>query len=313
MAASLVDQLVMLKIDQERLIGILKHGYDEDNSASCRAFKKLWKIFVDMLRGFPAKILILLDAFDECEDRHVLAEGLPASKEVGARFLITSRPEHDISEMFKNDPDVSTIGMDVEGDIREYVKERVAAIERLHRFKEKIISTVPGNAGGMFRYAALMFEELNRSSPKKITDILNVMPKGLNGMYELMLLRLHERHPEDAQLRRRILLWVAMAYRPVRVCEMAYACATEDGEQNFDPGEKILATSKEMLSACGSLIEIYNEDKVRFTHLTVKEFLFQSSKMLHNQNEIIRSYIVDRQEGHASMALTCGKHGLKCV
>jgi hypothetical protein len=104
-----------------------------------------------------------------------------------------------------------------------------------------------------------------------------------------------------------------MAYRPVTVDEMAYACATKDGEKDFDPNEKILATTKEMLTACGSLIEIFDGDKVRFTHLTVKEFLFQPPKILHNQDEVIRTYLIQRQEGHASMALTCGKHKLNCI
>ncbi|KAF8543710.1 hypothetical protein BDD12DRAFT_801859 [Trichophaea hybrida] len=183
MVASLIDQLVVSTIDQKWLIGILKDGHDSDNSTSCKEFKKLWKIFVNMLH------------------RQILAEGLPTSKEVGARFLITSRP---ISETFTGDPDVSTIEMDIEKGIRQFVEEKVSATPRLHRFKEHIISTVPENVGGMFRYAALMFEELNHSSAKNVTDILNTMLDGLNGMYELMLLRLHERHPKDAQLRRRI-------------------------------------------------------------------------------------------------------------
>jgi hypothetical protein len=80
---------------------------------------------------------------------------------------------------------------------------------------------------------------------------------------------------EKKQIRERILLWVAMALRPIKVSEMQYACVPEDGEECFDLEEKTLLSKEEILETCGSLVEISDEDVLRFSHSTVKEFILQ--------------------------------------
>jgi hypothetical protein len=158
----------------------------------------------------------------------------------------------------------------------------------------------------MFRYATLMLEELRQPSNETIADILNALPTGLNEMYERILLLLEKRHPKDIPLRKRIFLWVAMAYRPVTVEEMAYALATKDGEEDFDPSEKkIHASKKDMFRACGSLIEVFG-NTLHFTHLSVKDFPFQSPDLLRNKDGGIQSFLVDTEQAHTSMALTSG-------
>lgn len=311
MIASLIDQLVMSKIDHIRLINILKCGRSDDNTEHCRSLGKLWAMLLEILRGFPVKVLVLLDALDECADRQDLADRLAASTKAGARFIITSRPEQDIAEMFVTISDVASIEMEVEEDIRKYVMNEVTTCLQLQPFQKQIISKIPANSRGMFRYAALMINEPNTASRKNINNVLNNMPDGLNEMYELILLRLEERHPKKyLELRQRILLWIATAFRPVRVDEMAYACAVDDGEEDFKPAEKRLATKKDMLEACGSLIEVFKNDsgndELRFTHFTVKEFLLQPPGNLKKVDEVIRKCLVDRDQCHVSMALTCG-------
>jgi len=312
MLASLIDQLVMLKTDLARLITILKNSRDNDNSECCRSFDKLRTTFFEMLRGFPVKVLILLDALDECQDRncHKLAGLLSTLTEVSTQVLITSRVEHDISKIFASIAGVLSVGMEVDDDIQKFVQRRVTLCHQLQGFKERIISTVPKKSEGMFRYAALMINELDLASTKDIADVLGDMPDGLNGMYELILLRLHERQPRNAQiqLRKTILLWVAIVYRPVRVDEMAYACATKAGEKDFDPNNKRLATSEDILSACGSLIDISNNNELRFTHASVKDFLCQSLEKSGVKNEAIKAYLVCSPQAHTEIALSCSMY-----
>ncbi|KAF8243907.1 hypothetical protein K440DRAFT_663812 [Wilcoxina mikolae CBS 423.85] len=306
MMASIVDQLVMSvtasREVKERLIGILKSGQETDNSTKCRSVAKLWEMFTRMLSAVPSRVMVLLDALDECDDYSVVTTHMTMA--VGAKFLVTSRPEESISQAFENAPGLHVVEMDVGGDIRDFIRKKVASDSTLQRHEDRIILSLEQNTSGMFRYAALMLDELNIAKKKKITAILENMPKGLNGMYEAMLLRL-DWSLHTAELRREILMWVAMAKRPVTVDEMAYAYATETGEEDFNPDEKRLATPNQMLTACGSLVEIFDGNKLRFTHLSVKEFLFQSPQQLLNHDPRISSCLVDPWQAQISIAETC--------
>jgi hypothetical protein len=313
MMASIVDQLVMSTINtrelMERLIGILKSGQQTDNSEKCRSVAKLWEMFTAMLQAFPSKVMVVLDALDECEDCSTVTKHLTLA--IGARFLVTSRPEQHITAELETAPGVSVVEMDVTGDIMNFVTQKVEDHPTLQRFKDDIITSVEQNSGGMFRYAALMLEELQIPSKKKITAIIKNMPKGLNGMYEAILLRL-DCSEQTAELRRDILMWITMAKRPMAVDEMAYAYGTVVGE-DFDPDEIRLADKEQMLKACGSLVEIFDGDKLRFTHLSVKEFLLQSPEQLGTRDERIISCLVDPRKAHISIAEACGRETLSTM
>jgi hypothetical protein len=310
MMASIVDQLVMSTRNipelAKQLIGTLERGKQTDNSEKCRSVSKLWGMFTTMLQAVPFKVMVILDALDECDDCSTVTKHL--TQAVGARFLATSRPEQHISEELENSPVVSAVEMDVANDITNFITKKIEDHPTLQRFKDDIIVSVEQNSGGMFRYAALMLEELQVPSKQKITNIIKKMPKGLYGMYEAILLRL-DWSEQTAELRREILMWITMAKRPVTVAEMAYAYGTVAGE-DFDPEEITLADRTQMLNACGSLVEIFDGDKLRFTHLSVKEFLLQSSDKLGTRDERIISCLVDPRKAHISIAEACGKETL---
>jgi hypothetical protein len=164
--------------------------------------------------------------------------------------------------------------------------------------------------------SALVLEELNEPSPKPITDRLKAMPKGITGMYELILRRLGSKGNEwEHTMRRKLLLWVALANRPVKVSEMQYACVTIEGEKTFDPDIVVLPTVKQMIGWCGPLLEVFDEDQLRFTHRTVKEFLLQPIENLSEVSrgdEKVTSCMVNEAEGNAWMAMTCGKIMIQC-
>jgi hypothetical protein len=311
MIASIIDQLLLSRIAPRttaQVLDVLKALYDEERSHPCRSFYKLWNTFQTMIRKFPTDILILLDALDECDDRTDFLRTLAASNLVGARFLVTSRPEQDIIDMCEktSGPNFRSLEMDVDHDIRNFITQSITNDKRLAKFQDQIITTIQQNMDGMFRYAALMLEELKRptSKSRKVSAALGSMPSGLYGMYELILLRLH---PGDIDCRRKILLSITMAYRPMTVEEMAYAWAVEDADGEFDPEDYLLITADDIRRACGSLVEITDSNVLRFTHLSVKEFLLQSRETLHNRDKRIQYCLVNPEQAHILMAIACGK------
>jgi hypothetical protein len=155
-----------------------------------------------------------------------------------------------------------------------------------------------------------VLEELNEPSPEPISDRLKAMPQGITGMYELILRRLGSKGGKwDHKMRQKLLLWVTLAYRPLKVAEMQYAWVTIEGKKSFNPDVVALPTAKQMVASCGPLLEVSSEDTLRFTHRTVKEFLLQSLDMLSEdarKNEKITSCMVNEKDGHARMSMTCG-------
>jgi hypothetical protein len=111
-------------------------------------------------------------------------------------------------------------------------------------------------------------------------------------------------------MRQKLLLWVTLAQRPIKVPEMQYAWVTIEGRKSFNPDVVVLPTAKQMVASCGPLLEVSNEDTLRFTHRTVKEFLLQPLDKLSEgarKDEKITSCMVNKGEGHTKMAITCGR------
>ncbi|PVF92910.1 hypothetical protein CPB86DRAFT_145103 [Serendipita vermifera] len=329
MVARIIAQLIDSDIDKERLMRVLKLRVQSslhftNKATESREFEKLCAALIEMLRGFPMPVIIVLDALDECSDpssvpRHLLEPAnnpssiahmmlMPDTGEkIQVQFLLTGRPNvHDIFAPLRY---VSTLDMDVNEDIRKFINEKVADNEGLRRHESQIVATIYENTQGMFRYAALVLEELNEPSPEPISERLKTMPKGITGMYELILSRLGSKGSTwEHKMRQKLLLWVTLAQRSIKVPEMQYAFATIEGRKSFDPDVVVLPSAKQMLSSCGSLLEVSKEDELRFTHRTVKEFLLQPLEKLSEdarKNENITSCMVDEAEGHASMAITC--------
>jgi hypothetical protein len=173
MIASVIAQLIRTEIDKERLMRILKlrvqsSSYFTNRSNEPRDLGILCATLIEMLRGFPAPVAILLDALDECTDpssvaRHLLEPTAnPSSiadmmliptidEEIHVKFVLTGRPN--VHDIFAQLPYVSTIDMDVNDDIRTFVNEKVADNEGLRRHASQIIATIYENSQGMFRYA----------------------------------------------------------------------------------------------------------------------------------------------------------------
>ena len=88
-----------------------------------------------------------------------------------------------------------------------------------------------------------------------------------------------------------------MARRPLRLDELAYACAVGDGEEKIDPTQRLLHSEQDLLGICGPLVEIVG-GIVQYTHLSVREYLFRSGS--HN-------YSIQEESAHASIAITSSK------
>jgi len=314
-ASNLIDQLIGQN-PLKSLFKILNNArIIHAKSDKCTDFETLWDIFVSMARKFPTRIMVVVDALDECQtDRSALMDRiLSSNEETGGniRFFLTSRWERDIYDKFTSHNNIIPCLMSVDADIEKFVVQRVEEFQHLQEshLKRRITNEVPKKSAGMFRYATLLLHELDSPSTTDITDLLNAPPKDLNEMYVRILLRLDLAYPNSRsrQMRKKILSWVAVAKRPLSVKELAYACAVKDNETSFDPTKRVLATGRYLLDNCGPLIEIL-DDKVQYTHLSVKEFLLQKQYGFTRMQKQAEECLLDEGEAHASVGITCSEY-----
>ncbi|RPA72188.1 hypothetical protein BJ508DRAFT_78977 [Ascobolus immersus RN42] len=327
MAASLIAQLLRTATsddDAMRMMRILrKELHDSSFFAQSQAqgggrdYHRLCCMFLDMVSITQRKVKIVLDAMDECIQPDFVAEFVQlvdasvsaleegdedaaSSQTPPIQFLLTGRPN--VDHFYSSISTISTIRMDVDADIKKLVEEKVNKNTALQAHKDVIIDTIYKNSAGMFRYAALVLAELERYSPRPIEERLRTMPKGIFGIYELILTRLGADGDEhNREMRRRILMlcmvpnFCTFSSVDNAVSMLQHLCSIHPGEPSFDPSRAIPPTKEQLLSSCGSLVELRqsstddsskcgkrkkseSEDvfEISFTHRTVREFLLRN-------------------------------------
>jgi len=327
-AAAIVCNLIDQLIEHNRLCPLFEVLNDANakyaKSDKCTDFKTLWNIFAAMVKVFPTRVVAVVDALDECmTDRGLFLDQITSDVDMDGKvsFFLTSRDEQDIREKLGEHSNIVSCAMSVDEDIKEFVVEQLPKLNRFqkwladsgrHDFQARIIQEVPKLSAGMFRYAALLLDQLN-SHFVSIPKLLDAPPLGLAGMYERILLRL-ELGDEDLawcvaqrKTRKTILWWVAMAKEPLRVIDLAYVCTLIGGEDDgFDPTERSLLSAEDISEICGPLIEVVG-GTVQFTHLSAKEFLMQGRSDGRPADPRMQFYWINAMEASATMAITCSK------
>lgn len=314
MIATLIDQLIQKSCTKEAVQAL----YEKRSTSvepRCTDLDKLWALFQQLVRDCSETIYILIDALDEStgDSRQELLKLIETGQwsELGIRLAITTRVENDIRKTAEKVG--SQIGLEtsaIHEDIALFVREKLLEkdYEGLKPFREQILNVLPGKAQGMFRYAALTLYELQKNGNPSLSveEVLASIPLGLHGIYKWILERLGS---ETINPRKRILLWVALAERPISVREAGLACALRDGDTTFDPSKYNLLTDDRIIEICGPLIEINAEGNLQFTHFSVKEFLLSGEQPLIQPSSalVTQCMIEDLGVGHLAMATTCSK------
>jgi len=292
------------------------------SSTHCTDFATLWAIFLDMVRQSPLKIIVFVDALDECtvhRSDFLDAVLLLPSEVDNIRFCVTSRNYTDINKAFtkhSSSHKIRTVEMTPADDITQYLQVSIDKHEELHLHRDEILEKVPRHGNGMFRYAVLMIAELLSESCVDIAKKLESPPASLSEMYERILLRLDtdppRNTPKDRKQRKKILEWVVMAKRPLTAETLAWVSSLDPDSirGDFDPSPtKYKIRPDNLLEICGPLLEIVG-GHVHFTHLSAKEFLLSKRQDLHTQDMTeqgrIAGYLVNATHAHVSIALTGG-------
>ena len=235
---------------------------------------------------FDLRVFIIVDGMDESNDnkrvdilQFLLGLAPPDLKSSCiVKVFIASRPGNDINSRLRlvphhiklqevNEEDIRVV---VEGWVKRMVSEGECEEETLLGVKDYIMKY----SDGVFMWVTLVLRDLEQYIDNGGYTILTLdtrlrsFPKelgGKNGFYRTMVDSLVDKYkddPEQQDLGRRILAWVAFAERPMSVTELRDALATPPKLDGTDLSTYVLEyhrphqLNKAILSYCGGLAEV---------------------------------------------------------
>ena len=251
--------------------------------------------------------ICIIGAVDKCDplSRRFLVEllSLANSENSGLKFIISNA--HNV---FAHLPLPLTIDLDLEdgirSDIERIITSEVASLTEtkpsFHGFDDALRQEILGS-NPTFLEATLMLKLLKtiqfRSTPASVQAVLKSIPKSLPELHRFCLLR---NFGAGFSWARSALSWIAHAFRPLKVPELAIALAIKSEAQQFSIAEDEISQDLigDLKQAFGSFIRIHNNE-VLLTYESAKDFLLSSQCDwdLHSEG--------DRYGGHARLANTC--------
>ena len=270
-------------------------------------FQALWRIFVSIVEtGEAGEIFCLIDALDECEmesRRLFLAKfkklfDSQRSKETFVKFIITSRRQNDIEESLSaRNPVIRVLQVDsgrVNRDLSKFINAKVDELSTRKNYpanlKEKVKRGLKEKAGGTFLYVSLILDDLSREKVlSSVEKKLQELPSDLNKLYDKILSQIESDYMEIA---RSVLLWVAVARRPLKKRELAIARFFESGgrEENTPASNDRLNMLEDGYKCCGPLIYINKvNNTINLVHQSAKEYLLGA--YLQANNDLSQCYI----------------------
>ena len=158
---------------------------------------------------------------------------------------------------------------------------------------------------GRFRWVYCQLEVLRPCFPNNLRRILEELPKSLDETYQRILTEINNANHKQAY---QLLQCLAMAYRPLRVEELAEVLALDVDVgriPKFNANWRWQDHEAAVLSACSSLISVIIDDGsrvVQFSHFSVKEFL--TSDRLASMEDVFQFHIAN-EPSHVILAQAC--------
>ncbi|KZP17520.1 hypothetical protein FIBSPDRAFT_830538, partial [Athelia psychrophila] len=222
---------------------------------------------------------IIIDALDECADRHKLLRWVKdISRWRGGRLhiLLSSRRERDIEDslaIINELGRVSFAGGSTNPDIVKFIDESLVELKRWdYEIRRLIRGTLLEGADGSFRWVALQLKELIQcSNLRDLKQQLRKLPKGIEETYERLLLRARASKRDDL---RRFLQWLAFSERPIALEELAEVVTVDLQASNrpcYDPDLRSMDV-KDALTICSGFVAQF-EGIIKLSHMSVKDYL----------------------------------------
>ncbi|KAH6879966.1 hypothetical protein BKA70DRAFT_1207238 [Coprinopsis sp. MPI-PUGE-AT-0042] len=208
---------------------------------------------------------LFIDGLDEAlyDEQFDLLDTL---KTVPANFFFTSRPLVRFKVVLPNAEffDIAARNEDIELLVSQHIDRNLDLQQVLATDgqRESVIKRICESSCGMFLHASLMVESVKHcTSSRHVMDKLDKLPAKLDMLYDEAFERIEMQPEEHAALAKRVLLWVAYAYRPLTIEELRYAVAS-DPKVDWETPENLVPESL-LVSVCCGLTVVEDKKDIR--------------------------------------------------
>ena len=248
---------------------------------------------------------LLVDALDECTSGlpdllHIITDDSLARRAT-VKWLVTSRNLPHIERHLQ--PDSCGVKVSLEVSARHVSKavatfvdfkvQRLAAAQKYDSETQAEVQRQLGDkAEGTFLWVSLVCRELESVEYYRVREVLQELPPGLDPLYNRMMAQiLAQKRTQTTEFCKDILRSVTLAYRPLRVEEVAATAGLPLNQ--FGNVQGVL----DLISRCSSFLTV-RDGTVFFVHLSAKDY-FTSG----NGGQIFNGTVADEQKRTAHQLL----------
>ncbi|KAJ2975567.1 hypothetical protein NQ176_g5452 [Zarea fungicola] len=277
---------------------LIQHGisaYKSNGEVLLEKVTDLWKILIGCAESWPADIICVLDALDECDNNdyktlsHLFSDYYSENPSRGKlKFFITSRPYDIIESLFRpmsnraqfvrfdGDERYEDISRDIDLVIDARINDFAPDFKLEDKMKIAEHLKSRGTRTYLWLHLTLSIIEEKPSRYRRRVDIealLSEIPSQVSEAYEKILQR-----SEDERMTITLLQILLTAERDLTVSEANYALTMALAETPFHTHADIASQCWQgdfkmtVKNLCGLIVNIYG-NRLSFIHLTAREFL----------------------------------------
>ncbi|KAF2815263.1 FabD/lysophospholipase-like protein, partial [Mytilinidion resinicola] len=301
-------------------------NYQSEGKRLPQSFQNLWTILIKAATDpQTGEVVCILDALDECEEsgRNELIKVLnrfeddisySRGKQSKLRFLVTSRPYHDIERKFalltnniptirlRGEMESKTISREIDLVIQWKVPILGVELELNDSEQSTLESELLSMTHRTYLWLKLILDVIYNEiglTKKKLKQITGSLPDTVDKAYEAILSKVREK-----KRARKLLSIVVAAARPLTLKEMNIALAIEDDHTSYKDLELDLDDETRFKDTvrhlCGLFVSVIDQ-KVYLIHQTAKEFLLAQSEICSG----VWKHSIKPAESELIVARTC--------
>ena len=273
--------------------------------ATLASEETLWQLLKDICNRSSKRTYCVIDGIDECDEdsAHWLAARLASiesdSAVCGLNIVVLSR--HLIGLDGRN-----CISLDsdhdgqVSADVQMFVRDQMRRVSRQVRlnveFREHVVTTLLDRSEGTFLWVGFVMNELSKKKTgSKIAEAIHHLPQGLPAFYARML---HEIEPEDRENSKRLLIWVAMNFKPTPLDALADIL-----NYQVTMGISGRDAARDAVESCAPMLVVQN-DVVGFVHQSARDFLLRWQV---DRDPVLEEFRINPEAAYLFLARQCLK------
>ena len=306
---------LMLKQDASLMSPLLETWKIQDQRLfEESAFESLWGVFTRIIQASSMSTLYaVIDGLDECDQkslqlllkkfRQLYRSPSPVGK---VKLLVISREYPDdlpgllhIFPHIRLDPDSTE---EVNNGIKLYISTKVNELAEMphknysQELRQLVKRALLDRADGTYLWVSFVVQDLEAKSASEVEECLEDLPRGLDEIYERMLIQIPPKH---RVITRKILLWLLFAKRALFIEELAYAIGAEASRTM-----KLYDIMRDYIRQCGHFANLA-EYKVTLVHQSAKDFLIQRRP---DPRAALYFDVIDLEQAQAELAVSCLTH-----